>query len=112
MVHAMLLFVLGLLPGAAESLTLATADWPPPRRVETLSAHRPLADFVRTFDQPDAGVLYIRHAGGDAGSRFAEQLRDALVALGVPAARIRLVPAAAEADRLVLEFSVNGEAAP
>jgi hypothetical protein len=112
MAHAMMLFVLGLLPGTAESLSLAAADWPPPRRVEVLAAHRPLAGFVRTLDRQDSGVLRIRHAGGDAGSRFAEQMRDALVALGVPAARIRLVPAAAEDDRLVLEFSVNGEAAP
>ena len=112
MSHAMLLFVLGLLPGTAETLSLAAADWPPPRRAETLAAHRPLGDFVRLFGRGDAGVLRIRHAGGEVDSRFAEQLRDALVALGVPAARIRLVPAAADADRLILEFSSNGETGP
>lgn len=112
MTHALLLFVLGLLPGAAESLTLATADWDVPRRAEALTAHRPMGEFLRVFERSEAGALYIRHAGGEAGSRFAEQLRDALVALGVPAARIRLVPAAAEADRLILEFSANGETVP
>jgi len=112
MPHAMMLFALGLLPGAAESLSLAAADWVPPRRAETLAAHRSLGDYLRTLDRGDTGVLRIRHAGGDAGSRFAEQLRDALVALGVPAARIRLLPAAADADRLILEFSANGETVP
>jgi len=128
MAHAMMLFVLGLLPGTAESLSLAAADWSPPRRAETLAAHRPLGDFVRMFDRHDdsrdgggsprreqavdAGMLHIRHAGGELDSRFAEQLRDALVALGVPAARIRLLPAAADADRLILEFSANGEKGP
>jgi hypothetical protein len=112
MPHAMMLFVLGLLPGTAETLSLGAADWPLPRRAEALAAHRPLSDSLRALDRSDAGVLRIRHAGGDAGSRFAEQLRDALVALGVPAARIRLVPAAADADRLILEFSANGETVP
>jgi len=108
----MMLFVLGLLPGAAESLSLAAAEWAPPRRAEELAAHRPLGDFVRAFDRQDAGVLRIRHAGGEPDSRFAEQLRDALVALGVPAARLRLVPADANADHLILEFSANGETVP
>ena len=144
MAPAMMLFVLGLLPGTAESLSLAAADWSPPRRAEALAAHRPLGDFVRMFDRRDdsmdgggttpgtgevdrvgnkrssprreqavdAGMLHIRHAGGELDSRFAEQLRDALVALGVPAARIRLLPAAADADRLILEFSANGETGP
>ena len=128
MPHAMMLFVLGLLPGAAESLSLAAADWVPPRRAEALAAHRPLGDFVRVFEQRDnsrdggdslrreqvvdAGALRIRHAGGEPDSRFAEQLRDALVALGVPSARIQLVPAAADAEHLILEFFANGETGP
>ncbi len=140
----MMLFVLGLLPGASETLTLAASDWPPPRRAETLVAHSSLGDFLRARDQrddsrdgggttpgtgevdrvgnkrssprreqaADARVLRIRHAGGETDSRFAEQLRDALVALGVPAARIHLVPAAADSEQLILEFSANGETAP
>jgi len=144
MAHAMMLFALGLLPGTVESLSLAAADWPPPRRAEALAAHKPLGDFLRALDRRDdsrdggsttpgtgevdrvankqssprreqavdAGVLRIRHAGGEPDSRFAEQLRDALVALGVPAARIHLVPAAADADRLILEYSANGETGP
>jgi len=112
MSYAMMLFVLGLLPGMAESLSFAAADWPLPRRAEALAAHRPLGDFLRVLDKGEAGVLHIRHAGGEADSRFAEQLRDALVALGVPAMRIHLVPAAAQADRLILEYSIDGEAGP
>jgi len=108
----MMLFVLGMLPGAAETLTLMVADWPQPRRAETLAVHRPLADFLLALDQLNAKVLRIRHAGGDTDSRFAEQLRDALVAFGMPAARIHLVPAAADSEQLILEFSANGETTP
>lgn len=112
MPHAMMLLLLGMLPGAAESLSLTAADWAPPRHAEALAAVPPLGNFLRTFDQQGKDVLRIRHAGGEAGSRFAEQLRDALVALGVPTARIRLVPAAADADQLILEISANGETVP
>jgi len=112
MAQAIMLFVLGLLPGAAESLSFAAAEWAPPHRAETLTTHKPLGDFVRTLDRRDTGVLRIRHAGGELDSRFAEHLRDALVALGVPAVRIHLVPAAADADHLILEFSSNGETVP
>jgi hypothetical protein len=112
MPHAMMLFVLGMLPGAAETLTLATADWPQPRRAEVLVAHKPLGDFLLALDQRNTTVLRIRHAGGEMDSRFAEQLRDALIALGVPAARIQLVPAAADSEQLILELSANGEIAP
>lgn len=112
MTHTMILFVLGLLPGAAETLTFAATDWRPPRSAETLAAHKPLGDYLLAFERGDVSVLSIRHAGGDAGSRFAEQLRDALVALGVPATRIRMVPAAADADHLILEIISNGETRP
>jgi hypothetical protein len=112
MAHAMILLVLGLLPGAAESLSLSATEWAPPHRAEALAAYKPLGSFVRVFDKDDAAVLSIRHAGGEPDGRFAEQLRDALVALGVPAARIRLVPASSDADHLILEFSSNGETVP
>jgi hypothetical protein len=108
----MMLFVLAMMPGVAEALTLVTTDWPVPRRAKTLAAHRPLGDFLLALDQRDARVLRIRHAGGETDSRFAEQLRDALVAFGVPAARIHLVPAAADSEQLILEFSANGETTP
>lgn len=112
MPHAVMLFVLGVLPAAAETLSLAAADWPAPRRAEVLATHKPVSDFLRVVDRDDASVLYLRHAGGDAGSLFAEQLRDALVALGVPGKRILLVPVAAQADHLILEFSAKGETGP
>jgi hypothetical protein len=109
-----MLFMLGMLAGAADTLTLTltTADWAPPQRAETLAANAALAAFVHELDSRPAAVLRIRHAGGADGRGFAQQLRDALVALGLPSARSRLVPAAADADRLILEISASGEAQP
>jgi hypothetical protein len=108
----MLFLMLGMQLGAADTLTLVATDWPPPRRAESLVTHKPLGDFLLALEQRNASVLRIRHAGGESGSRFAERLRDALVALGLPANRIRLVPAAADSEQLILEFSANGEPTP
>ena len=105
-----LLFMLGMLTGAAGTLTLTTADAPP--RTETLAANTALAALLQELDSRPRAVLQIRHAGGEAGSNFAQQLRAVLVALGLPSARTRLVPAAADADHLILEISANGESQP
>jgi len=55
----------------------------------------------------DAGSPPIAHF--DLATRL---IHLALVAFGVPAARIHLVPAAADSEQLILEFSANGETAP
>lgn len=107
-----LLFMLGMLAGAAGTLTLTVADGAPPLRAETLAANAALGALLQELDSHPQAVLRIRHAGGEAGSGFAQQLRDALVALGLPSSRSRLVPAAADADRLILEISANGETQP
>lgn len=103
------LFALGLLPGAAGALTLTAGDWPAPRRAEALIAHAPLRALLHSLDAQPGRILVVRHAGGDAGSAFAAALRDALVALGVPSARLRLEPAAAGRDRLIVEIADNGK---
>jgi len=49
----------------------------------------------------------IRHAGGEAGERLADSLRQVLVSLGVPSARLRFEPAAAASGQLILELMIN-----
>lgn len=112
MTEAIMLLMIGMLQGTAGMLTLTATDWPPPHRADTLMPHKPLGDLLLAVEQHKTGVLHIRHAGGESGSRFAEQLRDALVAFGLPSDRVRLVPAAADSDQLILEFIVKGDTAP
>lgn len=104
--------MLNLLAGTADTLVLTAAEWAPPRRAEALTANPALAAFVHELDTRPQAMMRIRHAGGAAGSDFARQLQDALVALGLPSVRSRLVPAAADADRLILEISANREDQP
>jgi len=109
MINLAMLFVLGGLSGAAETLSLPVRDWTTPLRAETVVQNRPLADFLHVFDKRPGNRLLIRHAGGETETVRAEALRDALVALGLPSKFIRLVPAAAPAGQLILEIAANGE---
>jgi hypothetical protein len=96
-----------VLAGAAGTVTLQAGDWAPGQRAELLTANAPLRALVHALQEDDGRFLLVRHAGGAAASDRATALRNALVALGVPSARIRLEPAAAESGQLVLELAAD-----
>lgn len=101
--------VLGLLPATAATLSLDVSR-PVPGYAGSEPA--PLAGFLRELDMRPGQSLIIRHAGGEQGSNQAASLRDWLVARGVPSSRIRLEPAAAAADQLILEILKTEEVRP
>lgn len=90
-------------PASAAPLMFDPAEWAVPRRAEALSANTALVELVRELEARPGRLLRIRHPGGETGSNEAEALREALIALGVPGARIRLEPGATENNRLLLE---------
>jgi len=92
---------------AAETVTLTAHEWPVPHRTETIAGYPPLVALVQALTKRDENVLVIRHAGGEAGERLAETLRQALVSLGVPSNRLRLEPAAAGRGELILELTTR-----
>lgn len=97
----------GLSPVAADNLALPAGELDPPT-TSRLLAHVPLRAFVAGVGETEGRVLRIRHGGGEVPARRAEGVRDALVALGLPSARVELMPAAAGADEFILEI-VSGE---
>lgn len=112
MFNAIMLSTFQTLAATVGSLSLPAHDWALPLPAEAVARNRPLAEMVQRVDRQAGGVLRVRHAGGDTDSRRAEVLRDALVALGLPSARIRLVPAAAPKDELIIDIAENGETGP
>ena len=89
---------------AAESWTITAAEWSRPRSGEVVAAIPGLASAVRALDaQPDSRLL-VRHPGGEEGALWAAELRDWLVALGVPADRIEWVPGGVPPDRIELDI--------
>lgn len=104
---AVLLFACAAAPLAADTLTLPAGELDPPTTARLL-AHGSLRMFVIGLGESGGRVVRIRHGGGEVPARRAEGVRDALVALGLPSARLELMPAAAGADEIILE-TVSGD---
>jgi hypothetical protein len=85
--------------------TLLSADeWARPRSGERVLELAPVRDIVNTLLASEDDVLVVSYPGGDAGALWATELRDWLVALGLPRQRIELRPGALRDDLVVLRL--------
>jgi hypothetical protein len=98
-----LLLLLTAAPALAEQAVISAAQWPQPVTGRALAAMAPLRATIAALDKDPALRLRIRFPGGDAGTAWARELRDWLVALGVASARIDLAPGSGGADIVVVE---------
>lgn len=90
---------------AADSWQLKAADWSRPRSGEAVLSMQPVADAVRAWQGTSEGSrLLLVHPGGEEGGLWAAELRDWLVALGLPPEALVLVPGGQPADRLELRL--------
>lgn len=92
------------LPAAPASATITAEQWASPRRGRSVVKFPGLAALVEAAEREPAGRLVLRHAGGDEGALWAEELRSWLVALGLPSARLRLAADLPQADQLMIEL--------
>jgi hypothetical protein len=91
------LFVAG--PVAAQAVLVVDAEtWSTPRSAEHLIQLVPLREAVAALQGGEDRRLTIRHPVSEQGEFWAAELRDWLVALGVPSLRIHV-----EADATVHE---------
>lgn len=102
------LLVLAALGGpavGASEWSLPPEAWARPRDGAYVAGLAPVRAAVRAWmSAPDGSTLTIRYPGGEDGLIWASELRDWLVALGVPPAAVSLVPGAGgEGLRLALE---------
>ena len=94
----------------AESWTLQASDWSRPRSGETVLAMTPLMEAVRAWQAASrrpggAGArLLLVYPGGEDGSLWVAELRDWLVALGMPPRALDLAPGNLPADELELRL--------
>lgn len=89
---------------AEQGWRLDAADWARPRSGGTVVGMAPLPEVVRAWSAAEAMDIVILHAGGEEGELRAAELRDWLIALGVPGNRIRLLVAAVDPQVLQLEL--------
>ena len=95
-------------PAATSPVVTVTAEqWARPRSGEAVAQLRELVRLVEVLDRNPSQRLVVRHASGDDGTLWAEELRSWLVALGIPSVNIELAPGALEADKLLLELRRN-----
>ena len=90
---------------AAESVTITADQWASPRSGESIIRFERLNKVVEAFDKnPDSQIL-IRHAGGETGALWAEELRSWLVSLGIPSGHIVLNAGLRQSDSIIVDTS-------
>lgn len=85
---------------------LTAEEWLRPRDAERVLGFDALAAAVHTWDFNPGSTISIHYPGGDEGLLWASQLRDWLVALGVPSSVIETTPGNDRTDGL--SISVDG----
>ncbi len=87
---------------AERSWWLEAADWARPRSGAAVVGMAPLPEVVRAWSAADDMDIVIRHTGGEEGELWARELRDWLIALGVPGNRVHRVVGGSDPRRLQL----------
>ncbi|MFN2348700.1 MAG: hypothetical protein ABR558_03870 [Thioalkalivibrio sp.] len=76
------------LPAQAPERSLDADTWSRPRTAEGLVQLAPLRETVAALQADSRRTLLIRSPEGEQGELWASELRDWMVALGIPSARI------------------------
>ncbi len=89
---------------SAETLSLSAEEWSRPRSGEQLARHEGLARLVLALEQaPPQTSLCIRFGAREEDLLWAEELRDWLVALGLPSGQIVLERDASVQGEIVVQ---------
>lgn len=98
---------------AAERLyTVSAEEWARPRQGDLLVTYPGLNEAIQEWNQHQSGRIQIRHPSGEEGILWAEELRDWLVALGVPSNLIETVPGGLGAANIDLVFMLREDIKP
>ena len=82
-------------------------NWPDRRTTKTVLSIQPIKKLLELFVESTRYQVTIRHPGGDKGNAWALELREWLVALGIPSHYIVLEPGSGGQDRLLLLLEVD-----
>ena len=75
----------------ATAWTLDAATWARPRSGAAILSMQPLPAVVDAWSKRPGDRIVIHHPGGEGGELWAAELRDWLVALGIPGGRVELI---------------------
>ena len=82
-------------------------NWPDRRTTQTVLSILPIKKLLELFVENPRHQVTIRYPGGDKGNAWALELREWLVALGIPSNYIVLEPGSGGQDRLLMLLEVG-----
>ncbi|MGD8379961.1 MAG: hypothetical protein PVI37_06685 [Gammaproteobacteria bacterium] len=89
-------------PVLAADHVITAEDWSRPRSGKALLAMKPVKAAVQEWRGEKDAHIVILYAGGDAGNLWALEVRDWLVALGIPSKDLDVRAGGPSDDRIVL----------
>lgn len=83
-------------------------EWPVIQRGIQVTQYARIAGLVDALDRTEGADIVILHPGGAAGHDWAMEIRDWLVALGVPSGMITLRPGSGVPEAIGLQVEEQG----
>ncbi len=85
-----------------ESVEIKSEQWDMPRHGETVIRLPGLQKFLNQWAEKTDNIIEIRYPGGEEGELWMQELRDWLIALGVPAKSMVQTPGSGSEDLITL----------
>ena len=89
----------------SDEFVLLADDWARPRTGASVVEMPALNAAVAAWKSDQASTLTIVHPGGEQGSLWGREVRDWLVALGLPPSRLALRPGGPRDDAVLLRLA-------
>jgi hypothetical protein len=102
-------FTSGLAVADPVALELRAEQWELSRNGERMLAIDGMADIVEAWSSDNRQQIELQYPGGEEGELWVYQLRDWLVALGIPSKNLVAVPGSGQADVIRLQVIRSGE---
>ena len=90
------------IPATLLEQPILSENWPDRRTTKTVLSILPIKKLLELFVEIPGHQVTIRYPGGDKGNAWALELREWLVALGIPSNYIVLEPGSGGQDQLLL----------
>ena len=94
-------------PPVVDGFVLLADDWARPRTGASVVALPAVRAAVDTWRRDERAVIQIVHPGGERGSLWGREVRDWLVALGIPPAHLAILPGGPRDDAVLLRVATS-----
>ncbi len=104
-VTVLLILLASSVSSYAQVWALSADLWASPRTAERVSKMNSVRTMVQTWQKQPQRILDIYYPGGEEGIIWANELKDWLIALGIPAEKIQTHPGNDSEDQLTMSIN-------